>query len=72
MRFSESLRTIFLQKTSSHPEVFYKIGALKNCAKLAGKHLCQSLVFNKVAAATLLNKRLWHSVFLFTFNSTEM
>ena len=28
---------------SSRPEVFYKIGALKNFAKYTGKHLCQSL-----------------------------
>ena len=31
------------------PEVFYKKGALKNFTKFTGKHLCQSLVFNKVA-----------------------
>ena len=28
---------------SSRPEVFCKIGALKNFAKFAGKHLCQIL-----------------------------
>ena len=31
------------------PEVFYKKVVLKNFAKFTGKHLCQSLVFNKVA-----------------------
>ena len=31
------------------PEVFYKKGTLKNFAKFTGKHLCQSLFFNKVA-----------------------
>ena len=33
-------------------------GVLRNFAKFTGKHLCQSLFFNKVA--TLLKKRLWH------------
>ena len=28
---------------------YYKMGALKNIAKFTGKHLCQSLIFNKVA-----------------------
>ena len=37
------------------PEVFYKKVVLKNFAKYAGKHLCQSLFFNK--------KRLWHRCF---------
>ena len=49
---------------SSCPEVFCKKGALKNLAKLTGKHLRQSLFFNKVAGvrpATFLKKRLWHS-----------
>ena len=30
-------------------EVFCKKGVLRNFAKLTGKHLCQSLIFNKVA-----------------------
>ena len=41
-----------------------KIGVLKNFAKFTGKHLCQSLFFNKVANfmhATLLKKKLWNS-----------
>ena len=33
----------------SRPEVFCKKGAFKNFAKFTGKHLCQSLFFNKVA-----------------------
>ena len=48
---------------SSRPEVFYKKGVLRNFAKFVGKHLCQSLFFNKVAGlrpATLLKKKLWH------------
>ena len=45
-------------------------GVLRNFAKFAGKHLCQSLFFNKVAdlrPATLLKKRLWHRCFSVKF-----
>ena len=48
------------------PEVFCKKSCLRNFAKLTGKHLCQSLFFDKVAdlrLATLLKKRLWHRCF---------
>ena len=51
---------------SSRPDVFCKKGVLRNFAKFTGKHLCQSLFFNKVAGlspATLLKKRLWHRCF---------
>ena len=37
----------------SRPEVFYKIGVLRNFAKFIGKHLRQSLFFNKVAGLGL-------------------
>ena len=46
---------------SSRPDVFCKKGVLRNFTKFVGKHLCQSLSFNKVAGlrpATLLKKRL--------------
>ena len=33
---------------SSRPEVFCKKGVVRNFAKFTGKHLCQSLFFNKV------------------------
>ena len=39
--------------------------------KFTGKHLCQSLFFNKAAGlrpATLLKKRLWHRCFLVNFS----
>ena len=49
--------------------VLYKKGVLRNFAKLTGKHLCKSLLFNNVAGltffieffrpGTLLKKRLW-------------
>ena len=64
--FVLSILSLFRSR-SSRPEVFGKKGALRNFAKFTGKHLCQSLFFNKVAGlrpATLLKKRLWHSVFL--------
>ena len=47
-----------LQKQPS--EVFCRKGVLRNVAKFTGKHLCQSLLFNKVAGlrpATLLKTR---------------
>ena len=47
-----------------------KKGVLKNFTKFTGKHLCQSLFFNKVAGlrpATLLKKRLWHRCFPVNF-----
>ena len=34
---------------SIRPKAFYKKGVLRNFAKFTGKHLCQSLFFNKVA-----------------------
>ena len=34
---------------SSRPNVFGKKGVLKNFTNFAGKHLCQSLFFNKFA-----------------------
>ena len=55
-----------------------KKGILKNFSKFTGKHLCHSLIFNKVAGlmsanllkirpATLLNKRLQHRCFPVNF-----
>ena len=36
---------------SSRPEVFCEKAVLRNSAKFKGKHLCQILLFNKVAGA---------------------
>ena len=36
------------RKQSSRPKVFCRKGVLRNFGKFAGKHLCQSLFFNKV------------------------
>ena len=44
-----------------------KIGVLKNFAKLAGKHLCQSLFLNKVSGLTQLKKRLRYRCFPVNF-----
>ena len=55
---------------SSCPEVFCKKGVLRNFEKFTGKHLHQSLIFNKIAglrSATLLKKRLWHRRFPVSF-----
>ena len=44
-----------------------KGGVLRNFTKITRKRLCQSLFFNKVGAATLLKKRLWHRCFFCEF-----
>ena len=48
------------------PEVFYEKDILRNFAKFTGKHLCQSVFFNKVVGlrpATFFKKRLWQRCF---------
>ena len=40
---------------SSRPEVFCKKGVLRNFTEFTGKHLCQSLFFNKVAGLKSAN-----------------
>ena len=55
---------------SSHQSYFIKKGVLRNFKKFTGKHLCQSLFFNKVAGLkpeTLLKKRLWQQCFPMNF-----
>ena len=42
--------------------MFFKKGVLTNFVKFTGKHLCQSLFFNKVAGL-LLKKGHWHRCF---------
>ena len=50
---------------SSRPEVFCKKGVLRNFTKFTGKHLCQSLFFNKVAgqACNFIKKETLAQVF---------
>ena len=70
-KFSKNMRTFGLPNVKQlnmvgRPDVFLKKVkvfleiSLRNFAKFTGKHLCQSLFFNKVAGrpATLLKKRL--------------
>ena len=55
---------------SSYESCSLKKCVLRNFAKFTGKHLCQSLFFDKVAdlrPATLLKKRLWHRCFPVNF-----
>ena len=55
---------------SSHQRCSMKKGVLRNFTKFPGKHLCQSLFFNKVAGlrpATLLKRRLWYRCFPVNF-----
>ena len=59
------MKCVVLQQKQP-PEVFYKNGVLKNYAKFTVKHVCQNLIFNKVAGpmpANLLKKRLWQMCF---------
>ena len=44
---------ITIKGRSSRPDVFIEKGVLRNFAKFTGKHLCQSLFFNKVAGGCL-------------------
>ena len=55
---------------SSRPEVFCKKCILENFAKFTGKHLCQSLFFNKTTGlrrATFLIERPWRRCFPVNF-----
>ena len=52
---------------SSPPEVFCKISVLIIFPKFTGKHLRQSLFFNK--EFRLLQKTLWHRCFFFAFDT---
>ena len=54
---------------SSHRRCSVRKAVLENFAKFTGKHLCQSLFFNKVLGwpATLLKRRLWNRCFSVNF-----
>ena len=70
---SSSLDNCFSQATghetitnrSSRPEVFCEKDVLRNFVKFTGRHLCQSLFFNK--ACNLEVWRLQHRYFLVNF-----
>ena len=61
-----------LQKyRSSRLEVFCRNDVLRNFEKFIVKHLCQSLLFNKVAGlrtVTLLKKGFWYRCFPVNFS----
>ena len=58
----------FQNRGSIRPEVFCKKHFLRNFTKFTGKHLRQSLYFNKVAGlSTLFKKNLWHRCFPVNF-----
>ena len=45
---------------SSRPEVFCQKGVLRNFAKFTGKHLCQSLFFNKITDGAFFTEHLFY------------
>ena len=56
---------------SSHLEVFCRKGVLRNFEKFTGKHLCQSLLFIKIAGlrtGTLLKRRFCCRCFSVNFS----
>ena len=72
-RFCEAFPTenrVAIAFRSSHQRCSMKKGVLTNFTKFKGKHLSQSLFFNKAAGlrpATSLKKRLWHRCFPVNF-----
>ena len=52
---------------SSHESCSIKKDILKNFAKVAGKHFCQSLFFNKVAGLNFIKKETVAQVFSYEF-----
>ena len=56
---------------NSRLEVLCRKGVLWNFEKFTGKHLCQSLFFNKLAGlrpVSLFKKRLWQRCFPVNFS----
>ena len=47
------ISAVILELQKQPLEMFYEKGVLKNFAKFTGKHLCQSLFFNKVEGLSL-------------------
>ena len=65
-----SINILLERFRSNSSDVFCKKGVLRNFTKFRGKHLCQSVFFDKDAGlrpATLLKKRLWHRCFPVNF-----
>ena len=49
-----------LKNQKESPRLFCKKVVLRNFSRFTGKHLCQSLFFNKVTGCWLLLKNLWN------------
>ena len=67
MNMVHNIEHYFTKFRSSHQRCSVRKGVLRNFTKFTGKHLRQSLFFNKVASlrpAILLKKRLCHRCFL--------
>ena len=62
-----------VKSRSSHPDVFCEKGVLRDFANFTGKHLCQSLFFNKVAglACNFIKKETLAQVFSCEFCETS-
>ena len=58
-----------INKKNSHRRCSVKKGVLRNLTKFTGKHLCQSLFFNRVAGAAcnFIKKRFLHRCFPVNF-----
>ena len=61
----------FLRDRSSRPDVFCEKFGLRNFAKFTGKHLRQSLFFNKVAGLKLISKNTFFTEHLWTTASND-
>ena len=53
---SSNQKELLVRFRSSHRRCSVRKGVFRNFAKFTGKHLCQSLFFNKVAGLSLLQK----------------
>ena len=61
-------QVLILLKQQKHTlEVFYKKCVLKYFTQFTEKHLCQGLIFSKVASANLLKKSVWRRCFPVNF-----
>ena len=58
---------IWISKIRINFQVFCKKDVLRNFAKFTGKHLCQSLFFNKGLACNFIKKETLAQVFSFEF-----
>ena len=49
LKVIDDIKTHWVRTRSTRPDVFCKVGVLRNFSKFTGKHLCQGFFFNKVA-----------------------